>query len=83
MVLERVTYHILPYSAIFCYLAYCLILSDTISYYLLLFARLLLARLLLAPWRPALPICLYKPSWLPFLLLSFVSLLDSNPQALV
>ena len=82
-VLERVTCQILPNSAIFYYLAYYLILSNTVLYCFLLFAHLLLARLLLAPWRPTLPIYLYKPSRPPFFLLSLVSLLDSNPQALV
>ena len=47
-------------------------------------ANLRLARLPLAPWRLPFYICLLW-SWQPpfFLLLSLVSLLDSNPQALV
>jgi len=47
-------------------------------------ANLRLARLLLAPWRLPLYICLLWSLRPPsFLLLSLVSLLDSNPQALV
>ena len=42
-----------------------------------------LARLRLAPWRPALHICLHR-SWRPlFLFLNLVFSLDSNPQASV
>jgi len=46
--------------------------------------NLLLARLLLAPWRPLQDICLLCLLYIPLLLLlSLVFLLDSNPQALV
>src|SRR6266581_9601343 len=45
-------------------------------------ATLLLARLLLAPWRSPRDICLPSLLYIPLLLLlSLVSSLDSNPQA--
>src|SRR6266550_448746 len=51
---------------------------------LLCSATLLLARLLLAPWRSPRDICLPSLLYIPLLLLlSLISSLDSNPQALV
>jgi hypothetical protein len=56
-----------------------------VTYQILLYStNLLLARLLLAPWRPLQDIYLLCLLFIPLLLLlSLVSLLDSNLQALV